>query len=129
MLITSRLSPLAGPERPTILRRRSPISQHNTPKPAHSRWTSNPPIGRGNQLRGRSLDRPQPERDQGLERAELLRRMWGRVEYCRRLAITTADPHKANALIQMAAEGEADIPRLMSEQDAPTIPAPTLQAQ
>lgn len=55
--------------------------------------------------------------------------MRGRVEYCRRLAITTADPHTANALIQMAAQGEADIPRLMSEQDAPTIPAPTLQAQ
>lgn len=48
--------------------------------------------------------------------------MWGRVEYCRRLAITTADPHTANALIQMAAQGEADIPRLMSEQDAPTTP-------
>ena len=53
----------------------------------------------------------------GMEQAELLRRMWGRVELCRRLAMTTTDPHTAGALIEMANEGEADIRRLMAEPD------------
>ena len=47
----------------------------------------------------------------GMEQAELLRRMWGRV------AMTTTDPHTADALIEMANEGEADIRRLMAEPD------------
>ena len=50
-----------------------------------------------------------------MEQSELLRRMWGRVDLCRPLAITTTDPHTANALIQMANEGEADIRRLMTD--------------
>ncbi|WP_394443023.1 hypothetical protein ACGGKE_16070 (plasmid) [Sphingobium naphthae] len=52
-----------------------------------------------------------------MEQSELLRRMWGRVDLCRRLAITTTDPHTANALIQMANEGDADIRRLMADRD------------
>ena len=61
-----------------------------------------------------------------MEQAELLRRIWGRGELCRRLAITTTDPHTADALIEMANEGEADIRRLMEEPDHPAImPRPT----
>ncbi|EQB12730.1 hypothetical protein [Sphingobium lactosutens] len=61
-----------------------------------------------------------------MEQAELLRRMWGRVELCRRLAITTTDPHTADALIEMANEGEADIRRLMEQPDHSAImPRPT----
>lgn len=61
-----------------------------------------------------------------MEQAELLRRMWGRVELCRRLAMTTTDPHTADALIEMANEGEADIRRLMDEPTHSAImPRPT----
>lgn len=51
-----------------------------------------------------------------MERKELLRRMWGRVLHCRQLAITTTDPHTAEALIAMANEGEDDIRRIMTEE-------------
>lgn len=46
---------------------------------------------------------------------ELMRRMWARVEHCRRLAMSTTDPITAHALIEMANEGERDIHRLISE--------------
>jgi hypothetical protein len=60
-----------------------------------------------------------------MDQGELIRRMWGRVELCRKLAITTTDPHTADALIQMANEGEADIARILSEQKA-SISAPVV---
>jgi hypothetical protein len=53
-----------------------------------------------------------------MEQGELIRRMWGRVELCRKLAITTTDPQTADALIEMANEGEADIKRMLSERKA-----------
>ncbi|WP_261934884.1 hypothetical protein [Sphingomonas bisphenolicum] len=55
-----------------------------------------------------------------MEKTELLRRMWSRVEHCRRLAITTGDRYTADALIAMANEGEADIKRLLME-DFPIV--------
>lgn len=64
-----------------------------------------------------------------MQRAELMRRMWARVEMCRRLAITTTDPHTADALIQMANEGEADIHQLTAEPDHHSPLAPPLDGQ
>jgi hypothetical protein len=50
-----------------------------------------------------------------LEPDELIKKMRGRVEQCRRLARSTTDPRTAQVLNQMADEGEADIKRLLTE--------------
>jgi hypothetical protein len=50
-----------------------------------------------------------------MERAELIKKMRGRVEQCRRLAKGTTDAHTAKVLNDMADEGEADIKRLLAE--------------
>lgn len=47
-----------------------------------------------------------------METAELLAKMRGRVEQCRRLAKMTTDSRTAAILRQMADEGETDIKRL-----------------
>ena len=47
-----------------------------------------------------------------METPELLAKMRGRVEQCRRLAKATTDTRAAAILRQMADEGEADIKRL-----------------
>ena len=43
--------------------------------------------------------------------------MRSRVEMCRSLARSTSDQARAKTLLQMAAEGEADIKRLEVERD------------
>lgn len=53
-----------------------------------------------------------------MERAELIRKMRGRVDMCRRLAKATTDQAAAKILSEMAEEGEADIQRLLAE-DSP----------
>ena len=50
----------------------------------------------------------------GMEQRELIKRMRGRIDHCRRLALQTIDPHTADALIQMANEGEEDVQRLLA---------------
>ena len=49
-----------------------------------------------------------------MDTAELIMRMQRRIDHCRRLAIQTLDPHTADALIEMANEGEADVERLLA---------------
>lgn len=51
-----------------------------------------------------------------METNELIRHMRARVEQCRRLAKYINDPRTTEALLKMAAEGEADIARLESQQ-------------
>lgn len=51
-----------------------------------------------------------------MERAELIAKMRGRVEMCRRLAKATTDRAVAKTLSDMADEGEADIRRLLTGQ-------------
>jgi len=53
---------------------------------------------------------------------QLIQKMRGRVNQCRRLARSTTDEHTARVLNQMADEGEADIARLLAqgESSAPT---------
>lgn len=46
---------------------------------------------------------------------DLIPKMRGRVEQCRRLARSTTDRETAAILNQMADEGEADIARLLAE--------------
>jgi len=50
-----------------------------------------------------------------MENAELIAKMRGRVEQCRRLARSTTDDRTRKVLNQMADEGEADIERLLAE--------------
>jgi hypothetical protein len=50
-----------------------------------------------------------------MENGELIAKMRGRVEQCRRLARSTTDQHTRTVLLQMADEGEADIQRLLTE--------------
>ena len=50
-----------------------------------------------------------------MEQDELVKKMQGRVDQCRRLAKWSTDPHIAEILNQMADEGEADIKRLIYE--------------
>jgi hypothetical protein len=52
-----------------------------------------------------------------MDRDELVRKMRGRVEQCRRLARSTTDARTALILNQMADEGEADIRRIFAEAD------------
>ncbi len=51
-----------------------------------------------------------------MDRDEIIRKMRGRVEMCRRLARSTTDQNVAQVLIQIADEGEADISRLLAEE-------------
>ena len=44
--------------------------------------------------------------------AELIAKMRGRIDQCRRLAKSTTDPRAAEILRQMADEGEADLKKL-----------------
>lgn len=48
---------------------------------------------------------------------DLIQKMWGRVNQCRRLAASTTDEKTARILLQMADEGEADVRRLIAEQN------------
>jgi hypothetical protein len=50
--------------------------------------------------------------------AELIAKMRGRVEQCRRLAKAITDPEAARTLLQMADEGEADLRKLQAEEPA-----------
>jgi hypothetical protein len=50
---------------------------------------------------------------------QIIANIKSRVERCRRLAKDCTDEKVAETLMLMAAEGEADIARLMSERDAP----------
>jgi hypothetical protein len=50
-----------------------------------------------------------------MDKAELIATMRSRVERCARLAQATTDERAAAILRAMAAEGEADIARLLSE--------------
>lgn len=52
---------------------------------------------------------------------ETIRHMQARVERCRRLAGQTTDDRTAKALLEMAAEGEADLARMLAER-GPQIP-------
>lgn len=52
-----------------------------------------------------------------MDKAEIIRKMRGRVEQCRRLAASTLDEQTAQVLRQIAEEGEADIKRLLAEPD------------
>lgn len=52
-----------------------------------------------------------------MEREDLIRKMRGRVEQCRRLARSTTDSATAAVLNQMANEGEADIERVLKENE------------
>ena len=49
---------------------------------------------------------------------DLINKMWGRINQCRRLAASTTDAKTAKILLAMADEGEADVRRLMAERDA-----------
>jgi len=50
-----------------------------------------------------------------MENDELIAKMRGRVEQCRRLARSTTDEQTCKVLNEMADEGEADIKRLLAE--------------
>lgn len=50
-----------------------------------------------------------------MDRNELINKMRSRVDMCRRLARSTTDRQAAEALRQIADEGEADINRLLAE--------------
>ena len=50
-----------------------------------------------------------------MESKELIAKMRGRVDQCRRLAASTTDTRTADILRGMAEEGEADIKRLLEE--------------
>ena len=49
--------------------------------------------------------------------AELIAKMRGRIDQCRRLARSTTDEHAARILQQMADEGEADLAKLIAAED------------
>jgi hypothetical protein len=53
-----------------------------------------------------------------MQRDELIKKIRGRVEMCRRLANSTTDERTAETLRQMADEGEADMKRLLAENPA-----------
>jgi hypothetical protein len=52
-----------------------------------------------------------------MDKSELIAKMRGRVAMCRGLATSVADPRTAEALRQIADEGEADIQRLLQESE------------
>jgi hypothetical protein len=47
---------------------------------------------------------------------ELIAKMRGRIEMCRRLAASTTDSRTAQTLREMAEEGERDVERLQAEE-------------
>ena len=49
---------------------------------------------------------------------DLIKHIRGRIEKCRRLASSIADETAQRALLDMAAEGEADLRRLEARRDA-----------
>ena len=49
---------------------------------------------------------------------DLISKMWGRINQCRRLAAATTDDKAARILLGMADEIEADVRRLMAERTA-----------
>ena len=51
-----------------------------------------------------------------------------RIEQCRRLAADTTDERAAKILRDMANEGEADLARMLEEQDAELIPGERQQS-
>lgn len=56
-----------------------------------------------------------------MENAELIAKMRGRIDQCRRLAKSTTDQRTAQVLLQMAEEGERDVKKLEEEQIVITI--------
>lgn len=50
-----------------------------------------------------------------MQRDELIKKIRGRMEMCRRLAASITDDRTAETLRLMADEGEADIKRLLAE--------------
>lgn len=50
-----------------------------------------------------------------MEREELILKMRGRINMCRRLAGASHDPKISKTLLEMAAEGERDLFQLMTE--------------
>jgi hypothetical protein len=50
-----------------------------------------------------------------MDHVALIAKMRGRIDMCRRLAVTTTDPSTAEVLRQMADEGEQDLRKLQSE--------------
>jgi hypothetical protein len=59
-----------------------------------------------------------------MSREELINKMRGRVDMCRRLAASTTDPKTATILRQMADDGERDIRQLAAEQPQIITPKP-----
>jgi hypothetical protein len=53
--------------------------------------------------------------------AELIAKMRGRIEQCRRLAKMINDPQASQVLLQMAEEGEADLRKFQAEEAARPI--------
>jgi hypothetical protein len=52
-----------------------------------------------------------------VDQEDLIGKIRGRVEQCRRLARSITDEHASTALNKMADEGEADIARLLAENE------------
>ena len=50
-----------------------------------------------------------------MDRDELIKKMRGRIDMCRRLATSTTDPKTAQTLRLMAEEGERDLGQLEAE--------------
>jgi hypothetical protein len=59
-----------------------------------------------------------------MDREELIKKMRGRVDMCRRLAAATTDAKTASILRQMADDGERDIRQLEAEQPQVITPKP-----
>jgi hypothetical protein len=56
--------------------------------------------------------------------SDVIQGMRNRVEQCRRLASMINHPEAREILLKMAREGEADIERLLAEQNAQQMPDP-----
>ena len=52
---------------------------------------------------------------------QLIAKMRGRIDLCRRLAASTTDPRTAKILREMADDGERDVGKLLAEQREITI--------
>jgi hypothetical protein len=64
---------------------------------------------------------PKPEGYRCAMNADLIAAMRGRVDKCRRLADMVHQPEVREILLQMAADGDADIARLEAEASTPAI--------
>jgi hypothetical protein len=60
---------------------------------------------------------------------DLIKKMRGRIDQCRRLAASTTDQKAARILLQMADEGEADVRRLIAERDGAAASSPGSEGQ